>query len=99
VGRSWRVLAVAAGLVITACSGSGGGGGSIDEAALRARIAERSPGATQDVIDVTVDVVRNACEHGDRRTMAQLRSEDPDGYALARFACPRAAATATETTG
>ncbi len=96
--RIRRVLAaVAVGLVVTSCGGGDGGG--IDEAALRARIAERSPGASQEVIDVTVDVVRNACEHGDRRAMTQLRAEDPDGYALARFACPQQAATATETTG
>ena len=96
-----RVLAgvatVAAVLVMTACSGGGDGG--IDEAALRALIVARSPGASEAVIDATVDVVRNACERGDRQTMSQLRSEDPDGYALARRACPRQAATATEATG
>jgi hypothetical protein len=90
-----RVLAVAAaGLVFAACGG-GDGGGSIGEAALRAEIATRSPGVSEVVIDATVEVVRNACERGDRETMTQLRSEDPEGSALARFACPHQAATAT----
>jgi len=94
--RGHRVLAaVGAAVLLAACGGGGGGGGSFDEAALRARIAERSPGVSEEVIDVTVEVVRNACERGDRETMTQLRSEDPEGYALARFACPQAAATAT----
>ena len=97
--HSRRVLTViAVGLVMTACGGRGDGG-SIDEAALRARIVERSPAASEAEIDATVDVVRNACDRGDRQTMVQLRSEDPEGYDLARLACPRQAATATATTG
>jgi hypothetical protein len=84
---------------VAACGGGSGGDGSFDEAALRARIAERSPGASEDVIDATVDVVRNACRSSDPRTMTQLHSEDPEGYDLARLACPQRVAAATTTPG
>jgi hypothetical protein len=87
-------------LVGAACGGEGSSGGTIvDEAALRARILERSPAATEAAIDAMVDVVRNACASDDRRAIPQLHSENPDGYALARFACPQKVADMTATTG
>jgi hypothetical protein len=87
-----------AAVLVAVVAGCGGGGGhgkdEFDEAALRAAIVERSPSASADLIDRTVRVVRHACTSDDRAAMPQLRSEDPDGFALAEIACPAKAAAA-----
>jgi hypothetical protein len=85
---------VAVGVAGCGGGGSGGHGDLFDEAALRAAIVERSPSASADLIDRTVRVVRHACTSDDRAAMPQLRSEDPDGFALAEIACPARAAAA-----
>jgi hypothetical protein len=85
---------IAAVLMAVACGCGGNGSSTFDEARVRERILARSPGATAAEIDATIDVVRNACESGDRHAMAQLQAEDPEGYDLARLACPRKVAAA-----